>query len=271
MRTFYTVMIFAVTMVFSSGALAQTLKILKVYPNESKVLVDQGASSGLNQDTLIDLLSESGKELKGIVTKSTANKAIMRVSPKAMKYFAPGNVFTFAPAQTKTSGRRRGAKSKAHKTPFVELDANPAGLLMSTLDFGLHFRIMNNVTLGVVGIMYTSDSVKGSGYGAEARYYFERAFTSWFVALGAASESATLSDSVNAPGQSVTTKPLDMYGLAGYHWDFTENFHAIFGGGVRYYSAPAKITKTDVIPNLEFSNPLSGVGFVLRASLAVAF
>jgi hypothetical protein len=58
--------------------------------------------------------------------------------------------------------------------------------------------------------------------------------------------------------------------MVGYNWAFSSMFQAELGAGVRYYMAESKF-RTTGNPIYEFSNPLSGVGFLVRGALAIVF
>lgn len=78
-----------------SNVWADTLQIVKVYPQSSALTVDQGAAVGLNQGVRLTITMDDGQEIKAVVSKSNKDRAILNLPKGIISQFQDGQQLNY--------------------------------------------------------------------------------------------------------------------------------------------------------------------------------
>jgi hypothetical protein len=152
-------------------AWADSLQVIKTFPGQPQILVDQGADSGLVTGKRVDLVLKSGRRIATKVKKSNGTRAVLEIPQVYQDRFKVSAAFSFEVAEGGEADRRTasmmeyssassyGSSSRNPKAVKALAGMASAGMASSILVFGADYVIpvARSITLSP-GVTYWSTS-----------------------------------------------------------------------------------------------------------------
>ncbi len=233
----------------SSAALADTLQVVKTFPGEPKIVVNQGTENGIQVGSQLNLVLKSGRKIPTRVAKANGAKSLLMIPNQYTDRIRANTQFGYELAGSASSGDRRlasltssysGSSTSSASRSAVKgvVGMANAGLASSVTVFGFDYVIpvARNITLAP-GITY------------------------WSAANGV------------EEGDAWSFMTIDVAG--GYHVPVTRKLDIEIGGRIGLRRSSATFPETALAPREEFSSmgmlltPYAGASYAFNRNASL--